>query len=295
MEGAEEPFDPAFGLRRSGRDPANAEFLQGAAHLRGLGPIRELFRHTHRRPGIAVEDAMAIGIGGAGKAIAADELAEEEKIALGILLPAEDGRQDASSCIVNGGEEDQAGAAVFEPGVLAAVHLNEQAGLGHALPAAPMAWGSAGAGAADAGGAQQPLDGLAGEAQALALPEELGEVVIIRASVAGAGEREDAGPYGVGNAPRRRAATVTMGEGREALLTPAREQAAEVAKREAQQRSSFLGPENAMLHPGQDMDTTLLRLSQGHRLPVHAARVTDSLSCWGVTNSWSYYTQHARA
>jgi hypothetical protein len=44
-----------------------------------------------------------------------------------------------------------------------------------------------------------------------------------------------------------------------------------------------------MLHPGQDMDTTLLRLSQGHRLPVHAARLTDSLSCWGVTNSWSYY------
>ena len=115
MEGAEEPFDPAFGLRRSGRDPANAEFLQGAAHLRGLGPIRELFRHTHRRPGIAVEDAMAIGIGGAGKAIAADELAEEEKIALGILLPAEDGRQDASGRIVNGGEENQAGAASTAP------------------------------------------------------------------------------------------------------------------------------------------------------------------------------------
>jgi len=100
-------------------------------------------------------------------------------------------------------------------------------------------------------------------------------VVIIRASVAGAGQREDAGPHRVGEAPGRGATPVAMGKSCETLLPPAREQAAEVPKREAQQQSSLLGPENAVLHPGQDMDTTLLLPSQGHRLPVHAARVTS--------------------
>lgn len=162
--------------------------------------------------------------------------------------------------------------------MLAAVHLDQEPGLRHALPAAAMARRPAGPGTPDPGGAQQPLHGLAGEAQALALPEELGEVVVIHAGVASTGQREDPSPHRLGETSARGPAAVAMGEGREALLTQAREQAAQVAKREAEQRGSLLGPENAVLNPGQDMDTMLLPLSQRNRLPEHSARVTDSLS-----------------
>ena len=67
-----------------------------------------------------------------------------------ILFEAQDRGQDAARRVVNSGEEHQAGAAVLEPGMLAAIHLDEEARLGHALAPAAMAWWAAGAGTTDA-------------------------------------------------------------------------------------------------------------------------------------------------
>jgi len=102
LEGAKEAFDAAFGLRRTGGNPANAQLLEGAADLGGLGPACELLDHTERSAGIAVKDPMAIGIGGTGTAIAADELPEEEKIAVRVFLEAKDAREDGASGVVDG-------------------------------------------------------------------------------------------------------------------------------------------------------------------------------------------------
>ncbi len=201
LEGAKEPFDPPLGLRGVSTDPADAKFLEGAPDLGGCGPALELLGQGEWGTGIAVEDPVAVGVGRSGEAIAADELAEEQEVSVGILLQAEDTAEDLARRVIDGGVEHETRPAIFEPGVVAAVHLDEESGLGHALTTAAMAWGTAGAGAADPGGAEEPLHGLAGEPEALALPEQLGEVVIVHARIGGAGQGEDAVPDGLCEAP----------------------------------------------------------------------------------------------
>ena len=149
LKGAKEAFDPAFPFRRGRRDPADAEFLEGPADLRGFDSPVQLLGEGERCAGIAMKDPMPIGIGSRGDAIAADEPAEQAEIALGVFLRTKDAGEDLSRRIVDGGVKHEPGAAVLEPGMVAAVHLDEQAGLGHALPSATMARRPTPAGTAD--------------------------------------------------------------------------------------------------------------------------------------------------
>lgn len=194
LEGAEEPFDTALGFRGMGADPADAEFLEGAADLGRFGPTVQLLGQGERGAGITVKDPVAVRVGGTGQAVPPDELTEEQEVALGIFLQAEDPTEDFPGGVIDGSVQDEPRPAVFEPGVVAAVHLDQEAGLRHALAAAPMAGWAAGPGTANAGGAKQPLHGLAREAERLAVPQQFGEVMIVGARVSGAGEGEDAGP-----------------------------------------------------------------------------------------------------
>lgn len=201
LEGAKEPLDASLGLGGVSTDPADAEFLEGASYLGGRGPALELFGQSERGAGIAVKDPVEVGVGRSGETIAADELAEEQEVAVGIFLRAKDAAEDLARGVVDGGVEHETRPAIFEPGVVAAVHLDKESGLGHAFTAAAMAWGTAGAGAADPGGAEEPLHSPTRYTQALALPEQLGEVVVVRTRIGGAGQGEDAVPDGLCEAP----------------------------------------------------------------------------------------------
>ncbi len=66
LEGPEESFDPTFSLRRGGGNPANAQFLKGAPDLRGGHRASQLLCQGERGAGIAVKQAMAIGVGRRG-------------------------------------------------------------------------------------------------------------------------------------------------------------------------------------------------------------------------------------
>ncbi len=279
LEGPKEPFNPTRRLRRPGGDPANAQLLERAADLGGLYGALELFVQRARRTGIAVKDPMAIGVGGRRDAIAADELAEQEEVALGIFLEPKDAAEHLSCRIVDRGVKDEAGTAVLEPGVLAAVHLDEEPRLGHALAAAAMAWGAAGAGTAEAGLPEEPADRRAGQAQGFALPQQLGEMVVVRAGIGGAGQGEDPGPDGVRKAACGSAAAVAMGQRRETLLTNLGKKPTEVPHGKGQELSCGLGRQDPGLDAGEDMCALLLFLGQGNRLPVHSPRVTESLIC----------------
>ena len=180
-----------------------------------------------------MKDAMAIGVGGGRQAIAADELAEHEEIAVGIFLGAKDTGEDFAHRIVDGGVEDEAGAAVLKPGMVATVHLDEKASLRHALPAAAMAGWAASAGALDAGGAEQPLHGRSGEMQFLPLGEELGELTIVHADIAATGEGDEPDPDGLSGSAQGRTPAVAMGERGEAMLAGLRHEALDVTDREA--------------------------------------------------------------
>jgi len=110
------------------------------------------------------------------------------------------------------------------------------------------------------------------------LLKQLGEVVILHARIGGAGQREDPGPDLLSEASGRGPATVPMGEGREALLAQADEEPADMPQREAQELGGLPGAQGAGVDSGEDMNTLLLLLGQGDRLPVHGPRVTDSLA-----------------
>lgn len=173
LEGAEETLDSTLALRRGRGNPANPQFLEGTANLgRGHG-AGQLIDQRQWRAGIAMKQAMAIGVGGGGYPIALDEAAEEEEVAMGIFLRAKDGSKDLSRGIIDGGQQDEPGATVLQPGVVTAVHLDQEAGLGHAFPAAAMPGRPAAARAAKASGAKDALDGGAGQVQRFVLGDQL--------------------------------------------------------------------------------------------------------------------------
>lgn len=159
LEGAKEALDAAFPLRRRGRDPADAEFPKGPADLGLAGDAAELLIQGEREPGIGAKNAMAIGVDRTGEAIAAGEAAEEEKVAMGIFLRTEDPVEYPTRSVIDGSVEDQPRSTLLEPGVLTAVHLDEEPRLRHALAPTAMPGGPALAGTADAGLAEAPLDG----------------------------------------------------------------------------------------------------------------------------------------
>ncbi len=112
---------------------------------------------------------------------------------MGIFLRAKHRGEDGAGRIVDRGMEDETRAAVFEPRMVAAVHLDEEAGLGHALATATMPGRPPGAGTTDPGLAEQAADGGARELDGFALVQELGEVGVIATGIAALGQCQDPG------------------------------------------------------------------------------------------------------
>ena len=278
LAGAEEPFHAALALGRGGGDPADPKFLERSADLGGGEVALKLLRQALGGQRIAMKDAMAIGVGGGRHAIPADELAQHQEIAVRVFLRAKDAGEDFAGGIVDGGMEDEAGTAVLEPGMVAAVHLDEQAGLRHARAAAAMARGAAPTRTANAGGAKQSLHRGSGQVQRLPLGEELGELTIVDADVAAAGEGDEAGPDDLGGPMRGRAPAVAMGQGGEAMLADLRQEATDMTDGEAHEPCGIRHGEAPLEELGQDMRSLLLSPAQRDCPPVHAPRVTESLS-----------------
>lgn len=279
LEGAEEPLDPALGLRGMRANPPDAQFLQGPPHLRGGGAPAELLRHGQRRPRIAMEDPVSIRIRGTREAIAHDEPTQEEEVAVGVLLVPKDPVEDGPRSIVDRSEQDEVRATVLEPRMMTAVHLDQQAGLGHALAAAAMPRGTPGPGTAQASGPEPPLHRGARDVQPLPLGQQVGELVIIDAGIRGARQREHPRPDGLRQTAGRGSATVPMGQDSDAVLVQRGKEPADMTVREAQQGDGFSHTERPMLDLGQYLHALLLLLSQRDRLPGHGARMTESLSC----------------
>jgi len=285
LKGAEEALNPAFGLGRVGSNPGDAQFAESAPDLGLAWDAAELLVDGKRGAGIRAKDAVAIGVDGRREAIATDEVAQQEEVAVRIFLEAEDGPQHPAGGVIDGGEEDEAGAAVFEPGMMTPVELDEEPRLRHPLPAAAVAWRATRAGAADARRAEQAMHRGAGEADAVPLGQELGQMAIIAAPVAGPGQGEHPRTESRRHVSGGLATPIAMGQSGQALLTEPGEEPADVADREPQQRRRRLGREAPRLHPWQNLSPLLFLAVQGDRLPGHSPRVTESLNSYGVTDS----------
>ena len=278
LKGAEEALNSAFGLGRVGPNPVDAQLTERAPDLGLAWDAAELLVEGERGTGIRAEDAVAIGVDGRREAIATDELAEEEEIAVRIFLEAEDGPQHPARGVIDGSEEDEVGATVLEPGMMTAVELHEEPRLRHPLPAPAMARGAAGAGTADPSLPEEALDRGAREVNTLALGQELGEVAIIAAPVAGAGQSEHPRANGIRAASAGLLVAVAVGQSRQALFAHFGEEPADMANGKPQQRCCRFRREESRVNPWNDLPPLLLFLGQGDRLPGHSPRVTESLS-----------------
>ena len=204
---------------------------------------------------------------------------------MGVFGLAEDGGEEAAGGIIDRGQEDKGRPAVFEPGMMAAIELDQEAAAGHAEAAPPMAWGAPGARGADAAGAQEALQTASGEVQPFALGEQFTQVMIIHASISATGEGQHAGAQGEGQAPWRWSAARAVGEALQPIGAQLRQEASDMPHGEAQQPSGDPCGKAAGLGLREYMGGDVVPLGQGDRLPRHDPRVTFSLACWRVTFS----------
>jgi hypothetical protein len=187
LQDAPEAFDAAFGLRTAGGDEGDAELLQSATKLGGLAFAGELFLH---RPGIVVahEDAAVISVKSEGSAVAAQPLTQQAEIAGGSFGGKELSGQDLSGGVVLQTEGGEARAAAFQPVVRRAIELHQLAFAGGSQTALAMSGSAAFAGRSQTGLAQKPAEGLAAQGEALDLAKFFAEMMVVEASIGGAGQ-----------------------------------------------------------------------------------------------------------
>ena len=267
LEGAKEPLDATLGLRAVRGDPVDAQFLQGAFDLCGRGFSGQLLLEGQRACGGPVEDAMAIAVGGDGDAFGLGEGVKDVEIAVRIFLVAKGGGEHFSSSIVHDGDEGEARAALFQPVVVAPVDLHEQAGLGHPLAPAAVAWRAAMPRAAQSRGPQDAVDGGLGQREAFAFGQELAEVGVVDPRVGSLGEVDDPRADGISHAPRRETTAVPMDHRLGAVSAIGASQAADLTGGEGQEVGRLGHPKLAAIE-GTEYDELLLRaMRQGNHPP----------------------------
>ena len=192
---------------------------------------------------------MAVAVEGERDAAAPDDLLQQQEVAARVLDGAEEGVHGCAGRIVNGEQEGEARASLLEPGVVAAVDLEQHPLAGHPLTPDTVLGRPAPAGTRDAGPRQDPADGPTAHVQALVLPEQLGEVGVIRSRVAGGGEahhgRGDVGRDGV----VRTAPAVAVLQRRGSARTVGGEEPPRVSLADAQDLGGLRGPQISGHHP----------------------------------------------
>ncbi len=154
---------------------------------------------------------------------------------MGIFLVAKGRGEDLAGGVVDGREERQARGALVESGVRAAVELDEEPLLGHALPTAPVARGTSPSRAGHAGLAQDAAERGAREREAFPFAQELVQVVVVDAHVARGGQAHDAGADTIRDPVDGRPSAIAMDEGGHAPGTKGGAQAADLANRSSQE------------------------------------------------------------
>jgi len=115
--------------------------------------------------------------------------------------------------------------------------------------------------------------------QSFVLPQQLGEMMIIRAGIPGAGQGADPRADALGVTSRGRATAVSMRQRGEPPCPQGGQEPKDVAHGQLQKRRCRSGGEHPRLDTSEDMGTMLFCRGQGNRLPVHPPRVTESLNC----------------
>jgi len=122
-------------LRGASADPGYAQLVEDTPDLGRQGLAGEFFFQGQWCPRLGLEDPVAVTVEGERDAPPAHHLPQEQEVALGVFLLAEDGVGHVACRVVDRTHESKPGAVWAEPLVTAAVNLQEHPTLGHPLAA----------------------------------------------------------------------------------------------------------------------------------------------------------------
>lgn len=236
----------------------------------------ELFGHGGRAIWRAPEDAVAIAIDGDGEALGLGQSAEEQEIAVRIFLLPKGGGADFASGVVDGGQQREARAPLVQPGMGAAVDLDQQASPGHPLASTAMPRGTTAARTPQSRRGQDATHRWARQRDPFSAGEQFGEMLVVEVGIGRSGERHHALPQGRGDAIHGGAAPVTVHEGGGAACAIGSPEPADLANRSAQQVSGLGHEEFAPVEGVEDLQALLGTLRQGnHASPSSVQRGED--------------------
>ena len=131
--------------------------------------------------------------------------------------------------VVHRQQQGELGTVIAQPPVVAAVDLHQHPFLGHSLSPYPVLGWTPFARAGDAGLGQDAPHGRPAEVDALSVPEQLGEVGVVDASVPGPSQLRHVDDQRLGRGVDGSATAVAMCQSRRAAFTVGRQDAAGVA------------------------------------------------------------------
>ena len=222
LEGFQHPLHTPLGLWREGEYLLDAQLPHHPGELGGL--------HRHRLlTGVVLEGGVAVTVEGQGDSPLADQSLQEHQVAAGVLAGAENGLGHGPGGVVHGDEQRQLRSPVLQPGMVAAVDLHQQALPGHAPAPETVLLGAAAARTADAGLDQNAAHRGTAQVDALALPQQLGEVAVVCPGVAVAGQLHHGSGSDLRDGVVRSSAPVPMGQCGGTVLAVRREETLGVA------------------------------------------------------------------
>lgn len=154
--------------------------------------------------------------------------------------------------------------------MMAAIELDEHAGMRHPVTPRVVTGWSPGPRAAQAGTEQNPAHRGTGDGERFACSEQFGEVHMVRPGVGGFGQGLDARADRVRDAPGRRAAAIAMDQRSRATAAVSGPEPADVSHGHAQQARRVSHLEFSWLQGVEDEQPVLCQWCQGDR--SHNAR-----------------------
>ena len=186
-----------------------------------------------------LENGVAIAVQRQWNAPALDQALQQREVSGGVLAGAKHGVDHGAGGIVHRQQQGELGAAVLQPGVMAAVQLQQHPSLGHPLAAKTVLRRAPTPRTADAGLGENAAHRGPAQVDALLFAEQLGEVGVVGALVAVGGQFHHCGSLGGRDGVVGTAAPVAVGQGGDTVLAVGSQHLAGMAWGHAQHLGSL--------------------------------------------------------
>ena len=227
-------------------------------------------------PGVLPEDPVPVGVQGEGNAAALQEALDQQEVAVGVLLLAEEGVDHRAGGIVHCDQQRERWNPVPQPRVMTAVHLDQHSLPGHSLAAYPVLWLAPAPRTAQPGVDQDAPQGGPADVDAVAVAQQLAEMGVVGPCVPGASQVNHSGCNRLGSCVGRLAAPETVSNGGSAFLLVSRKDTPGVSRADTHECSRLIQRHVLNQQAVEDLESRLFFGRQSHIL--HKLNVTFLLA-----------------